>query len=121
MQSHIQTFIQESKGCLLVLVTSGGTSVPIEKNTVRQLENFSTGMRGALSTENFIQCDEPNTRVIYFHRQGCKRPFQASFNIDELFNCSTKDGTIISDSIASQVNRYQNYRRFFIEVPFITV
>ena len=27
----------------IVLVTSGGTSVPLEKNTVRTIENFSTG------------------------------------------------------------------------------
>lgn len=35
----------------LVLVTSGGTSVPLEKNTVRTIENFSTGKRGAASAE----------------------------------------------------------------------
>jgi phosphopantothenate-cysteine ligase len=121
MQSHIQTFIQESKGCLLVLVTSGGTSVPLEKNTVRSLENFSTGMRGALSTENFILQNAPNVRVIYFHRQGCKRPFQVGLNIDELFQCETKDGSVISDKIANQIIKFQNYRRFFLEVPFITV
>ena len=66
---------------MLVLVTSGGTSVPLEKNTVRSLENFSTGMRGALSTENFI-IQSPNTRVIYFHKKGSKRPFKATFEVD---------------------------------------
>lgn len=35
----------------MVLVTSGGTSVPLEKNTVRSIENFSTGKRGAASAE----------------------------------------------------------------------
>lgn len=35
----------------VVLVTSGGTAVPLEKQTVRYLDNFSTGSRGALSTE----------------------------------------------------------------------
>lgn len=35
----------------VVLVTSGGTSVPLEKNTVRSIENFSTGTRGARSAE----------------------------------------------------------------------
>ena len=39
----------------LVVVTSGGTSVPLEKNTVRSVENFSTGNRGALSAENFLR------------------------------------------------------------------
>lgn len=41
--------ISESEG--IVLVTSGGTAVPLEKQTVRYLDNFSIGSRGALSTE----------------------------------------------------------------------
>ena len=35
----------------VILVTSGGTSVPLEKNTIRSIENFSTGLRGAISAE----------------------------------------------------------------------
>ena len=35
----------------LIFITSGGTSVSLEKNTVRSLENFSTGGRGSRSTE----------------------------------------------------------------------
>ena len=35
----------------IVLVTSGGTTVPLEKNTVRFIDNFSTGQRGAASVE----------------------------------------------------------------------
>jgi len=49
-------------------VSSGGTSVPLEKNTVRSIENFSTGLRGAISTEYFLQ---NKVRVIYFHRDTC--------------------------------------------------
>lgn len=40
----------------MVLVTSGGTSVPLEKNTVRSIENFSTGKRGAASAECVRAC-----------------------------------------------------------------
>lgn len=39
----------------IILVTSGGTSVPLELNTVRSIENFSTGTRGARSAEFFIK------------------------------------------------------------------
>jgi phosphopantothenate---cysteine ligase (ATP) len=39
----------------VAFVTSGGTSVPLEKNTVRSIENFSTGRRGALSAEYFLK------------------------------------------------------------------
>jgi hypothetical protein len=42
--------IRENEGKLAIL-TSGGTSVPLEANTVRSIENFSTGQRGARSTE----------------------------------------------------------------------
>jgi len=49
-----------------VLITSGGTSVPLEKNTVRSVENFSTGARGARSAEYFIKAGHP---VIFLHRK----------------------------------------------------
>jgi len=39
----------------VVCVTSGGTTVPLEKNTVRFIDNFSSGTRGALSTEYFLK------------------------------------------------------------------
>jgi len=35
----------------VVLITSGGTKVPLERNAVRFLDNFSTGTRGARLTE----------------------------------------------------------------------
>lgn len=56
----------------VVLVSSGGTAVPLEKNTVRQIENFSTGMRGARSAEQFIKAGHP---VIFFHRKDSLQPF----------------------------------------------
>jgi phosphopantothenate-cysteine ligase len=39
------------QGNRIVFITSGGTSVKLEKNTVRSLENFSTGGRGRRSAE----------------------------------------------------------------------
>lgn len=56
----------------VVLVSSGGTAVPLEKNTVRQIENFSTGMRGARSAEQFIKAGHA---VIFFHRKDSLQPF----------------------------------------------
>ena len=49
----------------IILVTSGGTSVPLELNTVRSIENFSTGTRGARSAEFFLKEGHP---VIFFYR-----------------------------------------------------
>ncbi|GMP81701.1 hypothetical protein CsSME_00036327 [Camellia sinensis var. sinensis] len=35
----------------VVCVASGGTTVPLEKRCVRYIDNFSSGHRGAASTE----------------------------------------------------------------------
>ena len=39
----------------VALVTSGGTTVPLEKNTVRFIDNFSTGKRGSSVVEAAFQ------------------------------------------------------------------
>ncbi|CAK9090838.1 Phosphopantothenate--cysteine ligase CAB2 (Coenzyme A biosynthesis protein 2) (Phosphopantothenoylcysteine synthetase) (PPC synthetase) [Durusdinium trenchii] len=41
-----------SKDLRVALITSGGTTVPLEVNTVRFIDNFSTGTRGALCTQD---------------------------------------------------------------------
>lgn len=46
----------------IVLITSGGTTVPLEQNCVRFLDNFSGGTRGALSAELFIKVGEGISR-----------------------------------------------------------
>ena len=56
----------------VVLVTSGGTRAPLEKNAVRSVENFSRGTRGARSAEQFIKAGYP---VIFFHRKNTLQPF----------------------------------------------
>eukprot|EP01043_Picozoa_sp_COSAG02_P034885 COSAG02_NODE_2465_length_8785_cov_21.743610_1_plen_306_part_00 len=64
-----------SAGRRIVCVTSGGTTVPLEKNTVRFLDNFSTGTRGAISAEEFLKA---GYAVIYMHRTTCEQPFARS-------------------------------------------
>jgi phosphopantothenate-cysteine ligase len=56
----------------VVILTSGGTSAPLEKNTVRSVENFSTGIRGSRSAEYFLKNGYP---VIFFHRSTSIKPF----------------------------------------------
>ncbi|VDI22236.1 zinc finger protein ubi-d4 [Mytilus galloprovincialis] len=56
----------------IVLVTSGGTTVPLESKTVRFLDNFSVGTRGALSTEYFLK---RGYAVIFLTRNRGLRPF----------------------------------------------
>ncbi|AEO54888.1 hypothetical protein MYCTH_2085895 [Thermothelomyces thermophilus ATCC 42464] len=55
-------------GRRLVLITSGGTTVPLEKQTVRFIDNFSAGTRGATSAEYFL---EAGYAVIFFHATDC--------------------------------------------------
>ena len=50
----LQTFLanfSKFNNAPIVLVSSGGTAVPLEVNTVRFIDNFSTGERGAVSSE----------------------------------------------------------------------
>ncbi|KAL6068649.1 Phosphopantothenate--cysteine ligase cab2 [Balamuthia mandrillaris] len=50
-QQRLDEFVRHNAGRKLALVTSGGTTVPLEKNTVRYIDNFSGGNRGACSAE----------------------------------------------------------------------
>ena len=55
----------------VALVTSGGTTAPLERRTVRYVDNFSTGNRGAAIAERLTQ----GYRIIYLHRTTCAFPF----------------------------------------------
>ena len=80
--SKLQNFLQVAKeqNKTVVLVTSGGTSVPIEKNTVRSIENFSSGTRGAKSTEYFLK---KGYFVIFLHRKHSLEPFKIRVDMDK--------------------------------------
>jgi hypothetical protein len=51
-------------------------TVPLEKNTVRFLDNFSTGTRGSSSAEAFL---DEGYAVIFLHRDTSLRPFLRKF------------------------------------------
>lgn len=52
-REQLQQFLERHRvvGRCVAVVTAGGTTVPLERNTVRFLDNFSTGARGAASAE----------------------------------------------------------------------
>lgn len=56
----------------VALVTSGGTVADLEQNSVRCLDNFSTGMRGAISVEEFLK---RGYAVVHLWRQGSASPY----------------------------------------------
>ena len=61
----------------VVLVTSGGTTVPLENQTVRFIDNFSAGTRGATSAEYFL---ENGYAVIFLHRQYSLLPYSRHYS-----------------------------------------
>ena len=72
----------------IVLVTSGGTTVPIEKNTVRFIDNFSAGTRGSASTEYFLR---NGYAVIFLHRSTSLKPFSRHLTGHNIFDVLEKD------------------------------
>lgn len=65
-----------SEGRRVVLITSGGTKVPLESHTVRFLDNFSSGRRGAASAEYFLQA---GYAVIFLHRHRSLYPYSRRY------------------------------------------
>lgn len=65
-------FIHAHPARRIALVTSGGTSIPLERHTVRFLDNFSAGTRGATSAEQLLAA---GYAVIFLHRKGTLTPF----------------------------------------------
>ena len=72
-EESISAFATKDLEKRLIVITSGGTTVPIERNTVRFIDNFSTGLRGARLAEYFLQ--HPDYRVIFIHRSGSCFPY----------------------------------------------
>jgi DNA / pantothenate metabolism flavoprotein len=58
----------------LVVITSGGTTVSLERNVVRFLDNFSTGVRGSTCAEVFLTTFH-DYGVVFLGRRSSKMPF----------------------------------------------
>ncbi|XP_078037964.1 phosphopantothenoylcysteine synthetase [Augochlora pura] len=77
-----ETLLKEFIECQLkrnqeiVLITSGGTTTPLEHNTVRFVDNFSAGTRGSVSAEYFL---EKGYAVIFMYRVKSLEPFSRHF------------------------------------------
>ncbi|CAO1637112.1 unnamed protein product [Sympodiomycopsis kandeliae] len=77
--SKARSFVERhhKQGRKVVLVTSGGTTVPLERNVVRFLDNFSAGTRGATSAEYFLSA---GYAVIFMHRQHSLSPYTRHYS-----------------------------------------
>ena len=111
------------------LVTSGGTTVPLEKQTVRFIDNFSAGTRGATSAEYFL---EAGYAVIFLHRQFSLLPYSRHYShatdcfLD--FLTEGQDGTVVAKpeftpKMLSVLRKYHSARsqNLLLTVPFVTI
>ena len=73
---NVARFVQRAlhEGRRVAVITSGGTAVPIERNTVRMLDNFSTGKRGAALAEQLLRA---GYAVVLLQRRGTPGPWSA--------------------------------------------
>ncbi|KAJ4814165.1 Phosphopantothenate--cysteine ligase [Rhynchospora pubera] len=111
----------------IVCVTSGGTTVPLEQRCVRYIDNFSSGHRGAASTEYFVKA---GYAVIFVHRRGSYQPYcrylpEDSFldfaQLDEESNIQVPD-----DHAATVRKAIREYHKavgdgLLLKLPFTTI
>jgi phosphopantothenate-cysteine ligase len=123
----------------VVVITAGGTKVPLEVNMVRFIDNFSKGERAAASAERFL---EKGYNVIYLHREGTVMPFtgalrsHVSLSLDDKFldkcSCSVGDqgdsiyfetSALATSEIAREINAYKKYKQEnrIMFIPFDSV
>lgn len=91
LNKNLQEFIEKNSSSSanggtrrIVCVTSGGTTVPLEQRCVRYIDNFSSGHRGAASTEYFLKA---GYAVIFLYRRGTCQPYCRSLPDDPLLEC----------------------------------
>lgn len=121
-------------GRRVVLITSGGTKVPLESRTVRFLDNFSSGRRGASSAEYFI---DSGYAVIFLHRHRSLYPYTRMFSTMNMLDAlkfrsgegaSSNSGEVVVNqqvlpNIAKVLKRYQEVKegRLLLPIEFSTL
>lgn len=118
-----------SQNTRLVLVTSGGTTVPLERQTVRVIDNFSAGTRGATSAEYFL---ESGYAVIFLHRQFSLLPYSRHYS--HATNCfldflsEGPDGSVVANDeyrtkMLDVLRKYNwaKQNRLLLTLPFTTI
>ncbi len=116
-------------GRRVVLVTSGGTTVPLERQTVRFIDNFSAGTRGATSAEYFL---ETGYAVIFLHRQFSLLPYSRHYShatdcfLDFLHE--GKDGKVVAneeyrEKMLTVLRKYNSAKEKnqLLTLPFTTI
>ncbi|KEY68324.1 hypothetical protein S7711_07797 [Stachybotrys chartarum IBT 7711] len=130
--ARAQAFIGEhaAAGRRVVLITSGGTTVPLEKQTVRFIDNFSAGTRGATSAEYFLAA---GYAVIFLHREFSLLPYSRHFShaaTDSFldFLVESPPGAVgvrpdVEQSMLQVLRKYRAVRdaNLLLMLPFVTI
>lgn len=113
----------------IALVTSGGTTVPLENQTVRFIDNFSAGTRGATSAEYFLR---HGYAVIFLHRQYSLLPYSRHYShstncfLDFMEESDTGD-VVVREEYQAKMKRvleeyqYAKKNRLLLLLPFTTI
>jgi len=130
VRKKVEAFISSTRN-RIVLVTSGGTTVPLEQNTVRFIDNFSAGTRGSASAEYFLR---QGYAVIFLHRHDSLLPFNrrlrpqnATWNFIDLLKTDANGSiTVDSSKLPGVAAMIEEYRKVQLEnrlllVDFITL
>ncbi|KIV89320.1 hypothetical protein PV10_08897 [Exophiala mesophila] len=129
-REFVQYHHETSPGRRMVLVTSGGTTVPLENQTVRFIDNFSAGTRGATSAEYFLK---NGYAVIFLHRQFSLLPYSRHYShstncfLDFMDEDGPEGGVVVRKEYQEKMRRvleeyhYAKQNRLLLLLPFTTV
>ncbi|XP_033995082.1 phosphopantothenate--cysteine ligase [Trematomus bernacchii] len=118
--------LHAAAGRRVVLITSGGTKVPLESRTVRFLDNFSSGRRGASSAEYFM---DSGYAVIFLHRHRSLYPYTRVFSTINMLDAlmfrgeeEASSGEVVVNqqvlpNIAKALKRYQEVKESNLLLP----
>ncbi|KAJ4927301.1 hypothetical protein JOQ06_015035 [Pogonophryne albipinna] len=118
--------LHAAAGRRVVLITSGGTKVPLESRTVRFLDNFSSGRRGASSAEYFM---DSGYAVIFLHRHRSLYPYTQVFSTINMLDAlmfrgeeEASSGEVVVNqqvlpNIAKALKRYQEVKEGNLLLP----
>lgn len=121
----LQDFCESNQDQHMILVTSGGTTIPFEKNTVRFIDNFSQGTRGSASTEHFLKFKQCS--VIFLYRTTTLRPFMRHFtNTNFLEILEVHDDVVQVDEkhtvlVKQMLKQFNEDKTRLLEIPFTTL
>ncbi|KAH7652683.1 Phosphopantothenate--cysteine ligase protein [Dioscorea alata] len=118
---------EDGRPVRVVCITSGGTTVPLEQRCVRYIDNFSSGHRGAASTEYFVKA---GYAVIFLHRRGSCQPYCHRLPEDallDLFEVGEDSSIQVCQSHSAVVKKaIRDYRTAvergqLLRLPFTTI